>query len=563
MKEIKPKASAREDNLFIALPDGGFVELPYQKDLLALSSDMQANHPATIVAALINGRLENLTTVPPRGSHIRFIDTTHQSGMRIYRRSLSLLLIKAAKDLFPQSWVKIEHSLGKGLYCEIKGRAPLTRDDVKRLEARMHELVKKDIPFVKEKLSLKEATDLFRSQGEEDKALLLNYMNKDYLYFYSLGRIKEYFYACLVPSTGYLKHFALKFYLPGLILRFPEEKDPGSLPVYLEQPKLFEVFREADNWQKILDTDTLGTLNKQIERGFGKDLVRVAEALHEKKIAEIADTITKARQRLRVILIAGPSSSGKTTFAQRLRIQLLVNGLRPLPVSLDDYFLDREKTPLDENGEYDFEALEAIDLNLFNEQLMALIRGEEVEVPEYDFNLGKRVYKGRKLKLQEGHPLIIEGIHSLNEKLTENIPRGSKFKIYVSALTSLSLDRHTRIHTTDTRLLRRIVRDNQFRGHNALSTLKRWPSVRRGEEKNIFPFQEEADILFNSALIYELAVLKKYAEPLLEAIPADAPEFLEAERLLNLLHFFLPLEPQEVPSNSILREFIGDSCFFG
>ncbi len=563
MKERKRVFAKKAGNeFFVHLPDGNSIAIPPGEKLQDLSTNFKNYYSTPIVAAIVDNSLRELCITPESRSNIEFIDLSHKEGMRIYRRSLTFLLIKAATDLFPSSQVMVEHSLGKGLYCEIKKDQPLTRQDVEKLEEKMRELVSEDIPFIKKRVSLQKAIEIFKSQGEEDKVRLLKYRKKDYLDIYSLDALSNYLYGYLVPSTGYLKNFSLKFYMPGLVLRFPDEEEPANLPVYIENPKLFEVFREVEGWCNILGVDTLGTLNDLIDKGEESELMRVSEALHEKKIAEIADTIAKSRNRLRVILIAGPSSSGKTSFAQRLRIQLIVNGLQPLPISLDDYFVDRDKTPKDEKGEYDFESLESIDLKLFNEQLAALIRGEEVEVPTYSFKKGKREFNGNVLQLKDGQPLIIEGIHGLNEKLTQGIPRGSKFKIYVSALTSLNVDQHNRIHTTDTRLLRRMVRDSQFRGHDARDTIKRWPSVRRGEEENIFRFQEEADVMFNSALIYEFAVLKNYAEPLLSAIPTNSPEKIEAKRLLRFLQYFLPMEPNEVPYNSILREFVGESCFF-
>ncbi len=552
----------RAGGIRVLLPGGRRLEVPSGQTLLDLSLALRDNFPHDIVAARVDNSLKDLNHKPGPGSEVGFIDISHGDGMRIYRRSLTFLLIAAARDLFPRGLVMVEHSLGKGLYCEIQGAGPLTRSSVAALERRMRELVKEDLPFIKERLSMEEAREIFAAQGDTDKFDLLKYRPKEHLDLYSLGPLRDYLYGYLVPSTGCLKHFALRFYLPGLILRFPDEDNPAALPPYREQPQLFGIFREAEHWNAILGVDTVGALNAHIEEGRGADIMRVAEALHEKKVGHIADIIKAEQDRLKLILIAGPSSSGKTSFAQRLRIQLLVNGMKTLPLSLDDYFLDRERTPLDEKGEYDFEALEAVELELFNEHLTALIRGEEVELPTYNFKTGRREFRGRPLQLQPGQLLMVEGIHGLNERLTEAIPRGSKLKIYVSALTSLNMDRHNRIHTTDTRLLRRLVRDSQFRNHKAADTIKRWPSVRRGEEKNIFLFQEESDVMFNSALTYELAVLKPFAEPLLQTIPPDTGEHMEAKRLLHFLQYFLPFEPEEVPFNSILREFIGKSCFF-
>jgi uridine kinase len=426
----------------------------------------------------------------------------------------------------------------------------------------MRQLVKMDLPIKKRRATLPEAAQVFSRQGYDDKVYLLKYWVKDYLSLYSIGDIEDTLYGYHLHRTGLLQQFALEFYHPGLVIRFPDENDPFNIPPYIQQTKLFEIFRETERWGKILGFDTVGAMNSLIEEGQGPEVIRIAEALHEKKIARIADMITEHKDEIRIILIAGPSSSGKTTFAQRLRTQLLVNGMRPYPISIDDYFVDRENTPLDESKNPDFEHIEAIDLPLFNEHLLRLIGGEEVEIPTFNFATGTREYHGRQIKLGENQPLIIEGIHALNEELTRSIPRSQKYKIYISALTALNIDRHTRVHTTDTRLLRRIVRDAQFRGTGARETIRRWPSVRRGEERNIFRLQEEADIMFNSALVYELAAIKENAEFLLKQIDQSALEFVDANRLLAFLSSFMPLAQHDVPSNSILREFIGASCYF-
>ncbi len=546
----------------VILPQGREVTLPGGRTLLEISEDVQQFYQHPIVAALADNKLHELPFPAENGAHINFLDITSKEGARIYHRSLTFLLICAAYELFPEANVKVEHSLGKGVYCEIGKEPALCADDVSRIEQLMHELVAKDLPLHKKKLPLTDVEEVFRQQKYDDKVILLKYLQKDYLSLYSLNGLQDSLHGYHVPSTGFLRVFALKYYKPGLILRFADEKDPSVLAPYVEQPKLFEIFREAERWGSILGFDTVGAMNRLIEDGQGPDVVRIAEALHEKKIAQIADTISGCSEDLCLILVAGPSSSGKTTFAQRLRTQLLVNGIRPFPLSLDDYFVDRDHTPLDESNNPDFEHIEAIDLPLFNEHLLRLIRGEAVDIPTFNFASGVREYHGHRIKLEKNQPLILEGIHGLNERLTESIPRKNKFKIYISALTALNIDRHTRIHTTDTRLLRRIVRDNQFRGNDALSTIRRWPSVRRGEERNIFYLQEEADIMFNSSLVYELAVLKLFAEPLLKQISQDEPEYIDAKRLLTFLSCFVPLDTQDVATNSILREFIGESCFF-
>ncbi|HHT47489.1 MAG TPA: nucleoside kinase [Firmicutes bacterium] len=546
----------------ILLPGGKTLFETGNRSLLEISAKVQSHFATPIVAAVVGNELYELTATIEPPAKVRFLDLTDKEGRRIYQRSLTFLLIAATSELFPEAAVTVEHSLSKGLYCEIKKTPALSAADVAAIEERMRQMVKMDLPLKKRQVSPSEAMHIFRRQGFEDKVALIKSWRKNYLNLYRIGDVEDSLHGYLVPRTGLLHVFALKYYPPGLILRFPDEKDPSRLAPFVDQKKLFEIFREADRWGAILGFDTVGAMNRLIEKGEGSEVIRVAEALHEKKIAQIADLISARSSEIRVILIAGPSCSGKTTFAQRLRIQLLVNGLRPLPISIDDYFVDREQTPLDESNNPDFEHIEAVDLPLFNEHLLRLIAGEEVEIPTYNFTTGKREYRGKIMRLDDNQPLIIEGIHGLNETLTRAIPRHKKYKIYISALTALNIDRHTRIHTTDTRLLRRIVRDAQFRGNSALDTIRCWPSVRRGEERNIFRLQEEADIMFNSALVYELAVIKEQAESLLKQINRSQPEYIDAKRLLTFLSFFHPLEPSEVPLNSILCEFIGQSCFF-
>lgn len=531
--------------------------------LLEISRDFQDKFPSTIVAARVNNMLRELTYIPEGDVELEFVDLTSEDGERIYVRSLSCVFIRAAREIIKGCRVSIEHSLGNGIYCEIHGDRSITESDVLAIEKRMREIIQKDIPFIKESIPLEEAVEMFEKDGQLDKVRLLKYRKHPFINIYSCGWFKDYFYGYMVPSTGFLKKFGLKFYPPGLILQFPNRYSPGDIPPYIDQPKLAAVFKEAEQWGEILGVADVGSLNERISMGRGRELVRIAEALHEKKIAQIADEIAQHSDRLRVILIAGPSSSGKTTFAQRLSVQLKVNGLRPVSVSLDDYFVNRDMTPRDENGNYDFESIEAIDLALFNRQLVELIEGKKVEVPTYNFQKGVREYRGNMLQVEKNQPIIIEGIHGLNERLTSSIPKENKFKIYVSALTQLNIDDHNRIPTTDTRILRRIVRDSQFRSNNALNTIKMWPSVRRGEEKYIFPFQEDANVMFNSALIYELSVLKRYAEPLLQKIDSRYREFSKARILLKFLDYFLPFdEEDEIPPNSIIREFIGKSCFY-
>jgi len=547
----------------ITLADGRKIDVPEGTMLLDLSKDFANEYRALIVAAKVDNDIKELTYRLEEPCSVEFIDLTDEDGMRIYRRSLHFLLIKAAHDLFPDRKVIIDHSISKGIYCEIIGKKELTSDEVKRLEQRMAELVEAKIPFIKREVPIDEAREIFIKNNRMDRFQIIEHRKKPYVTMYRCDDLDDYFYGYMVPDTGYLKVFSLKYYPPGLIMLFPEKSNPDVLPEFEEQKKLFNVFSEYTRWGRILGVDTVGELNNIVASGRIGDLIRVSEAIHEKKIAQIADMITGSSHKKRVVLISGPSSSGKTTFAQRLSIQLRVNGVRPVTISLDDYFVDREHTPRDEKGELDFEALESIDVELFNLHLASLISGLEVEVPIFDFPTGRRGNVGRKLKIEEDQILIIEGIHGLNEKLTSTIKREDKFKIYVSALTSMNIDDHNRIPTTDARFIRRIVRDYQFRASSAEDTIKRWPSVRRGETRNIFPFQEEADVMFNSSLIYELGVLKVFAEPLLSKIDRSCREYSEAKRLLEFLGNFLPIDHKEIPNNSIIREFIGGSVFYG
>jgi len=471
------------------------------------------------------------------------------------------LFIIAAKEVFKGCRVTVEHSLSKGLYCEVHKDEPLTQEDITSIEEKMWELQKLDIPFEKRKITSAEAIEIFESTQQHDKVNLIKYRKKKNINIYKCYGYYDYFYGYMVPSTGYLKLFELKFNNPGLVLRFPEKAAPNKLPEYDEQKKLFNIFREFEKWGKILELENISHLNDAIKSGRINELIAVAEGLHEKKIAQIADMIA-AYDDKKLVLIAGPSSSGKTTFAQRLSVQLRVNGLKPVAISIDDFFKDRVDTPIGEDGEYDFETIDAIDIITFNDVIMRLIKGEEVEMPVYNFHTGSREWRGKKLKISEEQVLVVEGIHGLNETLTSIIPKEQKFKIYISALTHLSIDDHNRIPTSDLRLLRRIVRDFQFRSADALSTIKRWDSVRRGEDKYIYPFQEEADIMFNSSLVYELAMLNQVALPQLEKIDNSVPEYIEAKRLTKFLQYFLEADMNAIPTNSILQEFLGKSCFF-
>ena len=545
----------------ISFADGSVREVYKDMSLFELAKEYENDFKYSIVAAKVNNDIKELGFKLSEDCRVQFLDLTDEDGMRIYRRSLHFILVKAVRDVFPERTVVISHSISKGVYCELRGEEPVTAGDLKRIEKRMREIVNERIPFVKKMMSTEEAKDIYKKNGRLDKFHAIEYRTKPYVSVYRCGDYEDYFYGYMVPDTGYITRFSLMEYPPGFIMSYPTKYDPLVIPPFGEQKKLFEVFREYKRWGHILGIDNVGELNDTVKTCGVSDLLRISEALHEKKIAQIADMITDTRHNKKLVLISGPSSSGKTTFANRLAIQLKVNGKKPVTISLDDYFVDREKTPIDENGEFDFEALDAIDVKLFNQQLSELINGREVEVPIFNFPKGCRECCGRKLMLAEDQILIIEGIHGLNEKLTASIPAESKFKIYVSALTSMNIDDHNRIPSTDTRIIRRIVRDYQFRGSNAANTIKRWPSVRRGEDRNIFPYQEEADIMFNSSLMYELGVLKVYAEPLLNEVDGLHAEYSEAKRLIEFLSYFLPIDSKEIPSNSIIREFIGGSCF--
>ncbi|MDQ2085459.1 nucleoside kinase [Herbivorax sp. ANBcel31] len=546
----------------VMFPDNSEREVFEGISLLELSKDCEENYKSTIVAAKVNNDIKELSYHLYESCRVEFIDLTYDDGMRIYRRSLNFILIKAVNDLFPDRKVVICHSISKGIYCEVEGKTELNAKEVEMIEERMRELVKQRIPFIKKIMSLEDASEMFKNIGRMDRYYAVQHRNKPYVTIYDCDGFEDYFYGYMVPDTGYLKEFQLKYYHSGLIMLYPQKTNPDEIPEFKEQKKLFSIFKEYKNWVRILGAANVGSLNDMIKKGCVNEIIRISEALHEKKIAQIADMIAFNKHKKKVVLIAGPSSSGKTTFAHRLSIQLRVNGLRPVTVSLDDYFVNRENTPKDEDGDYDFEALEAIDIKLFNQHLSELTQGKEVDIPIFNFPNGCREEYTRKLKIDDDQLLIIEGIHGLNNKLTASIKKDKKFKIYISALTSMNIDDHNRIPTTDTRFIRRIVRDHQFRGCSAVNTISRWPSVRRGEEKNIFPFQEESDVMFNSSLIFELGVLKILAEPLLMEVDQSQPEYSEAKRLIEFLGNFLSIDSKEIPINSIIREFIGDSCFY-
>jgi len=511
----------------------------------------------------VNNELKEMDYNIFKPKRVRFIDITHPDGMRMVVRSLCFVLHKAVRDLFPDAFLTIEHSVSKGFYCEIDGLSgKLSRDTITRLRERMKVLIRNNMPFRRVEMETEKAIKLFHEGGMEEKARLFRDRVELYTSVYYLDNTIGYFYGYLVPSTGDIPSFDLVPYYDGMLLRFPLASDPTKLEDVVPQDKMFEIFQEHKQWAEILNVSYVCNLNNCIRNpNHGQEIIRIAEALQEKKVARMADRISRERERIRIVLISGPSSSGKTTFAKRLGVQLKVAEMKPVAISLDDYFLDREKTPKDESGEYDFEALGALNIKLFNENLNALLEGKEVQLPRYDFHLGKSMPDGQTLQITPNHVIIIEGIHGLNPRLIADIDNELTYKVYVSALTQISVDGQNRIPTTDNRLIRRMVRDHKYRGHDALETLRRWPSVRRGEEKNIFPYQENADIMFNSSLLYELAVLKEYAEPLLKAVYQNQPEFAEVKRLLKFLSYFKPLSSRFIPPTSILREFLGGSSF--
>jgi uridine kinase len=531
-------------------------------NLLEVSKAFALKLDHLILGAMVNNELKELDYEVYSPKSIRFIDITHPAGMRMYQRSLFFVLQKALEDIIPGARVQVEHSVSKGFYCEIEGMyEPIDLPLVFGIGDRMREIIAKNIPIRRDKVLTRDVVDIFRKMGLHDKASLFETRATIYTSVYYINNTADYFYGCLVPSTGYLQKFDLVKYYQGMLLMVPKRKNPKELEDIVLQNKMFDIFQEYKEWVEILGVSTVSAINEQVKKGNSSELIKISEALHERKVIQIADQIYSRKDNVRIVLISGPSSSGKTTFAKRIAIQLKVTGLNPHTISLDNYFVDREFTPLDENGEYDFESIGALDIDTFNHNLVDLLDGKEVELPKFSFETGKRYYDGTTLQIEDNGIIIIEGIHALNPNLTPLIVPEKKFLIYISALTSLSIDGTNRIPTTDNRLIRRIIRDYKYRGYSALNTISRWESVRRGEDHNIFPYQEEADVMFNSALLYEFGILKTFAEPILREVPMNVPEYAEARRLMKFLNFFVRIPDQEIPPTSILREFLGGSTF--
>ena len=549
------------NNFNIVLEDGRTVLAEEGTILNDIIKDNGLLNDVPVVLCAINNRLYELGSIISEEGNLKTVGISSKIGMMTYVRTLQFVLIKAISELFPSEKVTIEHSLSKGLFGEIHKIPALDIDDIYEIKSRMTEIIKSDIPIRKITLSKEKAVEIFTSYNMQDKVKLLKHVTAEEIKLYELDGRFDYFYGPMAYSTGVLKIFDLMYYEPGFILRYPTTSSPDRIPKFVEQKTLAKVFREAEQWGEILGIGDVGSLNDEVLNGDIINLIRVAEALHEKKIAYIADMVHK-QGKVKLVLIAGPSSSGKTTFSKRLGIQLRVNGLTPLFISLDDYFVNREDTPRDELGEYDFESIYALDLELFNKDLELLFQGKEIEIPSFNFLTGKREWHGNRIKMPENGVVVVEGIHGLNEALTSSIAAESKFKIYISPLTQLNLDDHNRISTTDVRMIRRIVRDYLSRGYGVEDTLKMWPSIKRGEEKNIFVFQEQADVMFNSHVVYELCVLKKFALAELNKIGLESPVYYEATRLRSFLNFFKEIDKQLVPDNSILREFTGGSCFY-
>ena len=512
------------------------------------------------ICAKVNNKVEGMHYRIYHNKDVEFLDMTSGSGSRNYTRSLFFVLCKAVHDLYPQSKVVIDIPVSKGYYVDLTIGHEVTDDDVKRIRQRMQQIIDAKMPIRRFEVPTEDAVRMFEEKGDKAKSKLLRSAGSLYTTYYQIDDYVDYYYGSLLTNTSKIYLFGLEKYFNGLLLRIPDLKDPGVLPQMTRQDKMFEIFREHHRWQEIMGLRTVGDFNEMVKKGQATNLINVSEALQEKKLTEIADEIA-SRKDVKLVLLAGPSSSGKTTTCKRLSIQLLANGIKPLQISLDDYFVDREHTPKDDKGEYDYESIYALNLKLINDQFNALFRGEEIELPKYNFQTGRSEKSGKKLRMQLNNVLVVEGIHALNPELTAQIPEAQKFRVYVSALTTILLDDHNYIPTTDNRLLRRIIRDYKYRGVNAQETIHRWPSVRAGENKWIFPYQENADVMFNSAMLFELAVIKQQAEPLLEQVPENCEEYSEAYRLRKFLKYFQPIPNRDIPPTSLLREFLGGSSF--
>ena len=551
----------KNNNITKSFPEGTSLLDVYQEYAAEL------NMPYPVVAAKVNNTPQGLKFRLYQNRDVEFLDAREGGGHRVYVRSLCFVLYKATQDLFPGSKLFIEHTISRGYYCNFKKKnnEALTENDIERIRERMQEIINLDMPFRRNEATTEEAIRVFAERGFTDKVKLLESSGQIYSDYYILGDTVDYYYGALVPSAGYLTVWGLEPYHDGMLLRVPDWYNPTVLAEKVDMPKTYEMFAEKTHWDIIMRLSNAGDVNKAILNGHASELIQVSEALQEKKIVQIAEEIDRRfhdkDNPVKLVLITGPSSSGKTTFCKRLSVQLLACGLRPLSFSTDDYFLDRELTPRDETGDYDFENLHALNLPLLREQMNALFRGEEVELPRYDFPSGKSVSSGKRLRLHDDEILVVEGIHALNPELMEGVPQEQIFRVYASALTTLLLDNHNYIPTTDNRLLRRIIRDYKYRGVSARETIRRWPSVRKGENKWIFPYQENADQMFNSAMLFELAVIKSQAEPLLEQVPENCAEYAEAYRLRKFLRYIRPIPDDQIPPTSLLREFLGGSSF--
>ena len=530
----------------------------------AVVREYQPKYNYSIALVYFNGKMRELSRRLERDGALSFITTADSSGHNAYVRTAQMMLIKAASEILGETGkdahIKIEFSLGNACFCSVMGGIRVTPDLAERLEERMRLISEKNVPIIKKTYPIDDAIELFRRQGMKDKEKLFHYRRSSTVNVYRMEGYSDYFYGYMLPSTGYIRLFKLQAYKGGLLLILPTMDNPDELEKFVDQPSLFEQLMLSTKWGDLVNISTVGDLNEQICSGSISDMILVQEALQERRIGEIAQTIHD-RGKIRFVLVAGPSSSGKTTFSHRLAIQLKSFGLRPHIISMDDYFVNRDRTPVDIDGNYNFDVIEALDLELFNSDMVDLLNGETIEMPHFDFKTGHRTYKGDFLKFEENDILVIEGIHGLNPVCTEQLPNENKFKIYISALTSLNIDEHNRIPSTDARLLRRLVRDARTRSHTAQETLRSWKKVREGEEDNIYPFQEDADAVFNSVLIYELAIIKQFAEPLLLGVRTNEPEYYEAKRLIKFLDYFVGIDPTPVPGNSLCREFVGGGIF--